>query len=56
MLYHASHTMHIRTPMLRGVHVRGTTRTLITDFIEGVTVHKVQKGMSSSNENSSYKA
>ena len=50
ILDHASRVLHLKTPMLRGLHLEGGKRTMFTDCIPGVTVHSVWKKLRASDQ------
>ena len=51
MLFHASRTLGLKAPMLRGVTRQGPHTVMFMDFVPGRTVHSVWKTMSRSNQN-----
>jgi len=51
MLFHASRTLGLKAPMLRGVTRQGHHTVMFMDFVPGRTVHSVWKTMSRSNQN-----
>jgi hypothetical protein len=51
MLFHASRTLSLKAPMLRGMTRQGHHTVMLMDFVPGQTVHSVWKTMSRSNRN-----